>query len=293
MEVTIIKACCDLGTHVDGANLGPDRFVENYYITQDIKEVRQPDIKKSHDEEDKHKNEEAINQFNQELYEKVTKTLEENHFPVTVGGDHSIAIASTLAAIKHYQNLGIIWFDSHADYNTFETTITGNIHGLPLAAINGLNKELSMFHNGPYYDPHHTVIVGYRAKEENQEAELNVIKQMGVTVFTTDDIKQEGIQIIVQKAMAIATQNTNGVHISYDLDVIDPIVAPGVSIKEPNGLTKQESLQFVECLKPYQEKITSLDIVEFNPLNDQNDQTLKIAREVCDQFLTIKKELVH
>lgn len=293
MEVTLIKGCSDLGTHIDGAKFGPSKIVENITFNGKIKEIIQADIIKSKDKLDLRKNEKEIFEVNFKIYQEVSNAILENTFPITLGGDHSIAIASSLASIKHYQNLGIIWFDSHADYNTFDTTITGNIHGLPLATINGLNKDLSSFHKGNFYNPKNTVIVGYRAKEENQNNELNNIKEMGVTVFTTEDIKKHGIKVITKKALEIASNKTNGIHISYDLDVIDPAIAPGVSVKEENGITEDEAYQFIEELKSYQKQITSFDLVEFNPTNDIDDKTLTIAKNILNKFIKIKtkKEL--
>lgn len=285
MEVTIIKGCCDLGTHVDGAKYGPTKLIENINFTGNIKEVIQKDIVKSTNSNDLRKNEKEIYEVNSKLYQEVDKAIKNNTFPIMLGGDHSVAIASALASIKNYKSLGIIWFDSHADYNTFDTTITGNIHGLPLAALNGLNKDLSTFHNGSFYNPKNTVIVGYRSEEKNQNSELKNVKDMGVTIFTTEDIQKYGIKVIVEKALKIATNDTQGIHISYDLDVIDPQVAPGVSIKEKNGIKIEDAYQFIEELIPYKKQIKSFDLVEFNPINDINDKTLKIAKNILIDFI--------
>ncbi len=293
MKVTLIKASCDLGTHVDGARFGPDQLLEKLNLPFEIEGVDCPEVQKSHNPMDLHKNEQAINEFNQELYTKVSKVIQKKHFPITIGGDHSIAIASALASGKTHSKMGILWFDSHADYNTFETTITGNIHGLPLATINGLNRELSKFHHGPYYDPKHTVIVGYRAQEANQQEELQNVQKMGVTVFTTETIKQLGMKKVMEQALEIVGTNTDGIHISYDLDALDPTVAPGVSIPEPNGLTLEEGIQFIDALTPYQEQITSFDLVELNPLFDHEDQTILVAEKILKRFLKNKEISDH
>ena len=161
-----------------------------------------------------------INEFNEELYKIVIKTIGQGDFPITVGGDHIIAIASSLASLKKHQNLGIIWFDSHADYNTYKTSVTGNLHGLPLAVATHYEKNiLADFHDGPFYDPKHTVIVGGR---DIDPWEWENVLDAGVTVFSTNDIKKYGAETICKKAFEIASNGTNGVHISFDLDLIDP-----------------------------------------------------------------------
>ncbi len=291
MKITLINANTDLGTNVDGSEEGPlvisQHFVNNSHIN-DIINIDKPQVKKSHDPNDLAKNMDAINEFNTKLYKAIYKCKNDHNFPIILGGDHSLAIASALGSIKTSNNLGIIWIDSHLDYNTFITTITGNIHGLPLASINGLNKELSLFHDGNYYNPLNTVIVGYRSQEENKDQELNNIKNMHVTVFTTDDIHKLGIKKVMQEAFAIASNNTNGLHISYDLDVIDPTIAPGVSIKEENGITEEEAFMILDEVLQREKLIQSFDLVEFNPRNDINQKTEAIAVKIVNKIINSK-----
>ena len=239
-------------------------------------------IKKSKTKNDLKKNLVDLNQFNETLYNFLKK---EKNFCITIGGDHSIAIASGLASLKKEENLGIIWIDSHLDYNTFATTITGNLHGLPLAALNGLNQDLSKFHDGNYYNPQNTVVVGYRALEENALAEIQNIQTMGVTVYTTDDIKKYGVSKIMEEAFNIALKNTNGLHISFDLDVIDPEIAPGVTVKEKNGINLQETKEIINFLNTKKKYLKSFDLVEYNPLNDRNDATLEIANYILENII--------
>ena len=284
-DVTIIGAGSDLGVSVDGASLGPKKIIEkinnNYkkiLIEQDKNYVKSLDIN------DLRKNELEVNKFNTNLYNTIKK---ENNFCITLGGDHSIAIASGLASIKKNSNLGLIWIDAHLDYNTWKTTITGNIHGLPLASLNGLNRDLSEFHDGEYFNPKNTVVVGYRAYEENAMDEINNIKMMGVTVYTTKDIKEYGAEKIMEQAFSIANKNTNGVHISFDLDVIEPTIAKGVSVKEENGINLTEVDEITNYLTK-QNNIKSLDLVEYNPVNDTDSKTLEIATNILDKFLEQK-----
>jgi len=288
MNITLINAKTDLGVTVDGANLGPEiisDYFKNHEKIQNIINIEKNNIIKSKDSNDLAKNLNEINKFNNQLYKSVLAIKNNNNFPIILGGDHSLAIGSALASINQEKSLGIIWIDAHLDYNTFETTITGNIHGLPLAAINGLNKKLSLFHNQNYYNPKNTVVVGYRSQEENKDTELNNIKKMGVTVFTTEDIKKIGIKNVIKQAFQIATSNTRGVHISYDLDVIDPIICPGVSIPEVNGIDEKEAFLILNEILTYKDKLKSFDLVEFNPINDQNKKTETIAKKLLDTII--------
>ncbi len=279
-NVILIGAGGDLGVNIDGASLSP-RIILNKCNFPKILLEQDKNIIKSQDKNDLKKNLKPLNEFNQKLYETI---LKEKKFCFTIGGDHSISIASSLASLKKQDDLGLIWIDSHLDYNTFETTITGNLHGLPLATLNGLNKDLSKFHNGSYFNPKKTVVVGYRAFEANASAEINNIKTMGVTVFTTKDIQESGVSKIMDMAFKIASPTNNFVHVSIDLDVIDPQIAPGVSVKEKDGLLKNEINQIIDYLKTKESKIKSLDLVEYNPLNDKDNKTLDIALDIINKL---------
>ncbi len=281
MKKILIGAGSDLGVHIDGASLGPEVILKK----KNLKKVlfkQDKNIKKSKTKNDLKKNLVDLNQFNETLYNFLKK---EKNFCITIGGDHSIAIASGLASLKKEENLGIIWIDSHLDYNTFATTITGNLHGLPLAALNGLNKDLSKFHDSNYYNPQNTVVVGYRALEENALAEIRNIQTMGVTVYTTEDIKKYGVSKIMEEAFYVALKNTNGLHISFDLDVIDPEIAPGVTVKEKNGINLQETKEIINFLNTKKKYLKSFDLVEYNPLNDRNDATLEIANYILENII--------
>ncbi len=282
MQTTIFGGGSDLGVHINGSSLGPKTILKNYQKKYVLLE-QDKNIKKSLKKDDLKKNLSSLNEFNTKLYQEIEK---ENNYSIMVGGDHSTSIASGLASLKKNPHLGIIWIDAHLDYNTFKSTITGNLHGLPLASLNGLNQDLSKFHDGPYFDPKKTVVVGYRSLEKNANLEIENIKTMGVTVFTTNDLKENSITKIMNLAFKIATDNyQNDLHISFDLDVIDPIIAPGVSIPEINGLNEQEVFEITNYLTTKKDYIKSFDLVEYNPLNDINDKTLKIAQNILNKMV--------
>ncbi len=287
MKINLIGAGSDLGVSKDGADLGPGRLLKYYEKDTRINTIieinKSKDIIKSYDEKDLEKNLNEINEFNKRLYDEVLATKEDNILPVIIGGDHSIAIASTLASIKKEKQLGVIWFDAHGDYNTFETTRTGNLHGLPLAATNGLTKRLNPYHDGPYYKSENTLILGGR---DIDPWEWPVINDNNVKVFSSEELKENDIKEIVKESIKRVTNNFKiGFHMSFDIDVIDPEDAPGVSVPAINGISKNLYFKIVDEILLYKDYIKSIDIVEYNPTFDDNDKTLNIAHNTLEKIL--------
>lgn len=282
-NVSLIAACSSFGVNVNGAEKGAKELLDK--VSENVKkyEVQSFEYTKENDKENKKKNLDAVNKFNVELYNIVEKVLNNNEIPLTIGGDHSIAIASALASINKYKKLGIIWIDAHGDFNTFETTITGNIHGLPLACIVGYERKyLTDFHKGNYYDAKNTVIIGAR---DLDALEVLNLKDAGVTVFTTKDVNEKGVEVIVKEALRIASDGTNGIYLSYDIDVMDPEVAPGVSVPAKEGLTEKQAEEIADEFLKCKDEIKSIDIVEYNPLKDKDGKTEKIALNIIDKIL--------
>ena len=284
----IILAKTDLGVFVDGGDLGPDAIIKNVDIKDSLLySVEKENITKSKSSLDLRKNVDPINKFNEELYKKVLEVKSKGNIPLTIGGDHSIAIGSALGSIKKEEKLGIIWVDSHADFNNFDSTITGNIHGMPFSTITDNNgRDLSYFHDGNYYNPLNAVAIGTRDYYP-VELEEQLLRDSGVTVYTTLDLINNNIESIVKEAFDIALRDTNGVHISYDLDTMDPDAAPGVSIPAPNGINAVIANKILDEILKYKDHIKSFDIVEFNPLNDKDDITLNIACEMVEKIISL------
>ena len=286
MRPIIFGAGTDLGVHIDGAQLGPVQLMndlKSFYTGESLLFERDKDIIKSRNLSDRRKNEYEIEKFNSELYKNMVDKIKEEYFPIMLGGDHSAAIASILASAKVNTDVGIVWIDAHTDYNTFETTITGNIHGLPLAAVTGYKcSELRSYHNGKIVQPSRTVVVGARSIDEKEKDNL---RYAGVTVFTTQDIKEKGIDVVMDEAFKIAGYKTKGIHISYDLDVIYPDVAPGVSIPEFDGISEEEAMKINEFIVNHMKEVISFDLVEFNPLRDINRKTEQIALNILAQII--------
>jgi len=286
MRTMIFGAGTDLGVHIDGANLGPVQLMNDlkaFYQGESMLFERDKEIIKSRNLSDRRKNEYEIEKFNTQLYKAMVEKIKEEYFPIMIGGDHSAAIASALASAKVNVDVGMIWIDAHTDYNTFETTVTGNIHGLPLAAINGYkNQELRYYHDGKIIQPSRTVIVGARSIDDEEK---DNVRYSGVTVFTTQDIKEKGVEAVMEEAFKIAGYKTKGIHVNYDLDVIDPDIAPGVSIPEFDGITEEEAMKINEYLIKNMKDILSFDLVEFNPLRDIDRKTEQIALNILAQII--------
>lgn len=285
MKLNIINACSDLGVNIDGSSLGPSIIKKNLKDKEEINKI--VDVvcdcsNKSNDKKDMKKNLDKLNHFNEELYNKIYSLNDDNAINLTIGGDHSIVISSSLASISKRENLGIIWFDTHPDFNTFETTKTGNIHGLPLATISNNNGNiLTKFHKGSFFKNENVAILGAR---DIDPLEGDLLKKYSIKTILTDDIKKD-LEHSVLESIKVASNNTQGIHLSIDLDVIDPIIAPGISVGFKNGLTKQEFFSVIDLLLKEKDLIKSIDIVEFNPLNDKNNKTLDIALELIEKII--------
>lgn len=286
MKTFIAGAGSDLGVHIDGAHLGPVQLMNDlkgFYKGESFSLIQDENIIKSRNLSDLRKNDYEIDKFNTKLYQKILEKAKDGYFPITIGGDHSVAVASALASAKVHENIGIIWFDAHTDYNTFDTTVTGNIHGLPLAAITGYkNGELRYFHDGNIIQTSKAVVVGARSIDDREK---DNIKYSGITVFTTEDIKEKGIEAVVEEAFRIAGDRTKGIHISYDLDLIDPEIAPGVSVPEFDGISEEEAMKINEIVMKHLDQVVSYDLVEFNPLRDENRKTEQIAINLLAQII--------
>lgn len=286
MKTIVIGAASDLGVHIDGAHLGPVQLmndIKSFYQGEEEMLLQDEGILKSRNLSDRRKNEYEIDKYNTTLYKMIVEKMKADYFPILVGGDHSVAAASALASAKVNDNIGIIWFDAHTDYNTFETTVTGNIHGLTLAAITGYkNQELRYFHDGNIIQTSKAVVVGARSIDE---WEKDNVKYSGITVFTDQDIKEKGLENVVEEAFRIASERTKGVHVSFDLDLLDPEVAPGVSVPEFDGLSEEDALTINKLILKHMDKVVSYDLVEFNPLRDRERKTEQIALNLLAQII--------
>ncbi|MBI2189193.1 MAG: arginase [Acidobacteria bacterium] len=219
----------------------------------------------------------------QKLHDVALKSLEGGALPLVLGGDHSLATGSVAASAEWVQRtesrpLGLIWVDAHGDMNTPQTTTSGNVHGMPLAALLGNEPlELAAIGGAPSVLPQHTVLLGIRNLDEQEKEQ---IRQSGVHVFTMKDIDRDGIARVAERAIALAADGTGGIHVSFDMDVCDPAIAPGVGTAVKGGLDYREAHMVMEMVADSR-RLVALDLVEINPTLDLRNTTAEFATELA------------
>lgn len=202
----------------------------------------------------------------------VSQIVDSKRMPLILGGDHSIAIGTIAGLARHYANLGVIWYDAHGDLNTVDTTPSGNIHGMPLAASLGLGHPL-LVNAGGYAEKikaENLVLIGVR---DLDEGEKQLIAEQRIKLFTAHDVKRLGMKRVIAETLEYLNKRCDGIHLSFDLDGIDPREAPGVGTPVRGGVSFADSLLAVKLLLDSQ-SITSAEFVELNPLLDSEEQTV-------------------
>ena len=222
-----------------------------------------------------------------ELCTTVSASLEKGRLPLVLGGDHSIAIGSVAGSTNHYakqgETLGLIWFDAHGDANTPETTPSGNIHGMALAVLLGLGDPelVNLGGRTPKVLARNTVLIGIRDLDPGERDNL---KKSGVTVYTMRDLDERGMRDVVDEAVRIASDGTAGIHLSFDMDVVDPEDAPGTGTPVWGGITYREAHLAMELVAD-RANIVAIDIVEVNPVLDTQNMTGILAAELAQSVL--------
>jgi arginase len=217
----------------------------------------------------------------------VQEALARGATPIVLGGDHSVA-AGTVAGVANYyrgqqRRIGLIWMDAHADINTPQTSPSGNVHGMPVAALLGMEPALlrDLLGWSPKVLPENTVLIGIRDVDETERAN---IRCAGVTVFTMRDIDELGLRAVMERAIRIAANGTAGYHVSLDLDWVDPEEAPGVGTAVRGGATYREAHLAMEILADYGGML-SFELVEVNPILDEHNRTADLAVQLlCSAF---------
>ncbi len=220
--------------------------------------------------------------------ELVLETLAAAQMPVILGGDHSVAVGTVSGVAEYFrrkqQKIGLIWMDAHADINTPETSPSGNVHGMPLAALLGLGPSSlrGIFGGSPKVAAEHTVLVGVR---DIDATEKENIRRAGITeVYTMRDIDERGMRTVMEEALRAAGRGTAGYHVSVDMDWIDPENAPGVGTPVRGGATYREAHLAMEILADHG-RMFSFEIVEVNPVIDEHNRTAELAVElICSAF---------
>ena len=293
-SVRIIGAPMDYGANRRGVDMGPSAI--RYAELADRLEVagvepvdagdllipraeeRDPDVDQPADGNAKFLRE--IEGVCTRLSEQVAEALDDGEFPLVLGGDHSIAIGSMHGSAQG-ADLGAIWFDAHADLNTPETSPSGNVHGMPLAAVlgRGVFGDLEWAH-APRLREESIAYVGLRSVDER---ERELVRESEMTAFTMSDIDERGMAAVVEDALDVATDGTDGVHVSLDLDMLDPKTAPGVGTPVRGGVTYREAHTALETVSSRHDEegiLRSMDVVEVNPILDEANETATVAAEL-------------
>lgn len=287
-KVSIIGVPMDLGQERRGVDMGPSA-IRYAGVTERLKalgydikdrgdiEIGRPDsAEESSRSQDYHlKNLKEVSKANETLSEWVSGVIANERFPLVLGGDHSIAIGTLAGLSKHYERLGVIWYDAHGDLNTADTSPSGNIHGMPLAASLGIGHQSLTEIDGyaPKIKPENLVIIGARSLDEG---ERQLIRERGIRVYTMHEIDRLGTAAVMKDAMAYLQDQTDGIHLSLDLDGLDPHDAPGVGTPVIGGISYRESHLAMEMLAE-SELITSAEFVEVNPILDDQNKTATAA----------------
>jgi arginase len=218
------------------------------------------------------------------LCKAVERIMERRRFPLVLGGDHSIAIG-TISGIASYcrhrnKRLGLLWVDAHGDIHVPKTSPSGNIHGMPLAALLGLGpKELTgVGGDEPKLDPSRVALVGVRSLEDGERRHL---QDLGIRVYTMSEIDRDGIHTVMSDALARVTDGTDCLHVSFDLDAVDPSLAPGVGTPVKGGLDYREAHVIMELIAA-SKRMTSLELVEVNPILDEHNRSAVLAVELLE-----------
>ncbi|MEZ5285316.1 MAG: arginase [Vicinamibacterales bacterium] len=290
--VHVIGAPLDLGGNRRGTDMGPSAFriagladqlaglglrvVDRGDVPTPIPEAKGPgDPRKRYVK--------AIARVCHKLFQTTLASLDEGAFPLVLGGDHSLGAATVAASAawlaRRGQPLGVIWVDAHGDMNSPATSESGNVHGMPLAALLGNEPaELAHFHGpGPAIRAEQTVLVGIRNLDE---VEKQIVKASEVHVFTMKDVDRLGIAEVMERALTLAGRGTGGVHVSFDLDVCDPAIAPGVGTPVKGGLDYREAHVVME-MAAESGRLVALDLVEVNPTLDIRNITAELGVELA------------
>lgn len=290
--IDIIGAPSTFGQRKLGVDLGPtairyagliSRLKQLDLDVYDKGGIKVPavNIEKFHSEQKGLRNYDEIIDVNQKLNKEVSASIENNRFPLVLGGDHSIAVGSVSAISKHYNNLGVIWYDAHGDLNIPEESPSGNIHGMPLRILTGEGPKELLELNSNVIKPENIVLIGMR---DLDKGERQFVKDHNIKTFTMSDIDKLGIKEVIENTIEyLKSRNVDGVHLSLDVDALDPLETPGTGTRVLGGLSYRESHFALELLHQ-SHLISSMDLVEVNPLIDSNNHTAEQAVSLVGTF---------
>ena len=284
MQIDIIGVPVDLGADRRGVDMGPSairyahlqsKLEDLGHTVEDKGNIEVPIAEMCSISEPKLKYIDCIVPMGRRIAGAVATSAQAGHFPLVLGGDHSLAYASIRGAAKH-KKIGVIWVDAHADFNTAETTPSGNIHGMPLAVLAGLGDRrlVQLWDEAvPVVDPRRIAVIGARDLDPGEKANL---LEAGVMVQSMEQIDRHGMYQTVMKAIDRISRDVDGIYLSFDMDALDPRHAPGVGTPVAAGLTQRESHLVCELVAETG-KLVGMDLVEVNPILDVQNQTAILA----------------
>ncbi len=283
-DITIIGVPMDLGAGRRGVDMGPsairyanlkERLEISGYDVIDLGNLNVPTPETHKIESEKARYLKEVLMVNKELADTVSNIINEGRFPLVLGGDHSIAIGTIAGLANHKKNLGVLWFDAHGDLNTPETTPSGNIHGMPLAVSLGYGDSnlVNIMGFVPKIKKENVVVIGAR---DLDKGERQLIKDMDIKVFTMHEIDRLGMANVLDEAIEYLKKITDGIHLSLDLDGLEPNDAPGVGTPVTGGITYREGHLAMEMLAEA-DMLISAELVEVNPILDNRNKTAEVA----------------
>lgn len=294
MDINLIGVPTFYGSDIEGVEFGPDKLreigvkeiLEKNNTTYDLGNIY-VDKCKAQDKfnlSKKAKYLDSIIKINNNLSQCVYLSLKNDNFPIILGGDHSLALGSIAASSKYFgDDLAVIWIDAHGDFNTIDTTLTCNVHGMPLAASAGIGDErlTNLYFNGSKVKFKNIFIVAARDLDFEEE---KLIKKNKVNLWSSRDIKELGVdKIAVEIIKKLQQNNINNIHISFDIDSIDPKFIPATGTKVKDGIDISDSIKLLEYIFE-SKKVRSLDVVEFNPIMDISNKTQNNLVRIFDKI---------
>ncbi len=290
-RIAVIGAPLDLGAGRRGVDMGPSalrlaglgsRLISLGYKVEDLGNVFAEQQESAPSGPSNAKYLPQIASACRVLAEMVEKAIEDNRFPLVLGGDHSVAVGTVAGVSAAWrgrgEKIGIIWIDAHADMNTPESSPSGNVHGMPLACCIGRGPAdlANLLGHSPKIEPAKVVLVGIR---DVDLSERELVRQSGVTAFTMRDIDERGLRDVMERAIAIAGDGTAGIHLSLDMDSVDPDEAPGVGTPVRGGMTYREAHLAMEIICD-SDRMISMELVEVNPVLDAANRTAMLGVEL-------------
>jgi arginase len=292
MKINFIGVPLFYGCDKKGANLGPndlrqkgviELLEKNNHTVYDLGNLHVPEILESdkfaHHNKMKYLN--SITKVNTNLAHQVYSSLESKSFPLIIGGDHSLGLGSISGASKYHDNLAVVWIDAHGDINTHDTSPSGNVHGMPLAAAMGVghNSLTDIYFHGQKVKPENVFILGAR---DLDEGELKLIEELNLNLFTTEDIRNLGLEEVMNRVQkTLAKNKVEAIHVSYDIDSLDSELVPGTGTPVADGLTVEECKYMFKILFGSR-LVKSMDFVELNTELEEGTSTINVCMELID-----------